>query len=117
VLFDFVFLAIRQHAGGQKRDVPAMAPAWIEKPFHIANYIDIYTCYGRMGGMKAYGLDLRERIVSFVKAGGSKVEAARRFRVARKTVYNYLALVQAGALAPKTSWGSWKKFEPAKVRA
>ena len=67
--------------------------------------------------MKAYGLDLRERIVSFVKAGGSKVEAARRFRVARKTVYNYLTLVQAGALAPKESWGSWKKFEPARVRA
>jgi transposase len=67
--------------------------------------------------MKAYGLDLRERIVSFVKAGGSKVEAAKRFRVARKTVYNYLTLAQAGALAPKESWGSWKKFEPAKVRA
>jgi transposase len=55
--------------------------------------------------------------VSFVKAGGSKVEAAKHFRVARKTVYNYLTLVQAGALAPKTSWGRWKKFEPAKVRA
>jgi transposase len=67
--------------------------------------------------MKAYGLDLRERIVSFVKSGGSKVEAAKRFRVARKTVYNYLTLVQAGTLAPKESWGSWKKFEPAQVRA
>jgi transposase len=67
--------------------------------------------------MKAYGLDLRERIVNFVNAGGSKVEAAKRFGVARKTVYNYLTLVQAGALTPKESWGSWKKFEPAKVRA
>jgi len=67
--------------------------------------------------MKAYALDLRERIVRFVNAGGSKVEAAKRFGVARKTVYNYLALVKAGALAPKASWGSWKKFEPAKVRA
>ncbi len=66
--------------------------------------------------MKAYGLDLRERIVSFVKTGGSKVAAAKRFGVARKTVYNYLTLVQAGALSPKTSWGTWKKFEPAKVR-
>jgi hypothetical protein len=27
--------------------------------------------------MKAYGLDLRERIVSFVKAGGSKVSVTR----------------------------------------
>jgi len=67
--------------------------------------------------MKASGLDLRKRIVSFVDGGGSKVEAAKRFGAARKTVYNYLALVKAGALAPKTSWGSWKKFEPAKVRA
>ena len=67
--------------------------------------------------MKAYGLDLRERVVSFVNAGGSKVEAAQRFRVARKPVYNYLTLVKAGALAPKESWGSWKKFEPAKLRA
>ena len=55
--------------------------------------------------------------MSFVNAGGSKVAAAQRFGVARKTVYNYLALVQAGALAPKVSWGSWKKFDPAKVRA
>ena len=67
--------------------------------------------------MKAYGLDLRERVVGFVKGGGSKVEAAKRFRVARKTVYNYLTLVKTGALAPKESWGSWKKFDPAKVRA
>ena len=67
--------------------------------------------------MKAYGLDLRKRIVSFVDGGGSKVEAAKRFGVARKTVCNYLALVKAGVLAPKTSWGSWKKFEPANVRA
>src|ERR1035441_2285549 len=79
-------------------------------------YLHLYILW-QAWGMKAYGLDLRERIVSFVNAGGSKVEAARRFGVARKTVYNYLALVKAGALAPKASWGTWKKFEPAKVRA
>ena len=67
--------------------------------------------------MKAYSLDLRKRIVSFVKAGGSKAAAAQRFGVARKTVYNYLTLAQAGTLAPKESWGTWKKFDPAKVRA
>ena len=66
--------------------------------------------------MKAYALDLRKRVVSFVNAGGSKVEAAARFGVARKTVYNYLKLVKTGSLTPKASWGSWKKFEPAKVR-
>ncbi len=54
--------------------------------------------------------------MSFIKTGGSKVEAAKRFAVARKTVCNYLTLVQSGALAPKESWGSWKRFAPAKVR-
>jgi len=43
-------------------------------------------------------VDLRKRIVSFIHGGGGKVEAARRFGVARKTVYNYLTLVQAGAV-------------------
>ena len=31
--------------------------------------------------MKAYALDLRERVVKFVLAGGSKVAAARCFSV------------------------------------
>ena len=56
--------------------------------------------------MEAYALDLRERIVSFVKAGGSKVEAARRFQAVRKTVYNYLTLVQAGALIQSIPFGN-----------
>jgi len=37
--------------------------------------------------MKASALDLRERVVKFLQAGGSKVEAARRFAVGRRTVY------------------------------
>ena len=48
--------------------------------------------------MKAYGLDLRERVVQFIQQGGGKVEAARRFAVGRNTVYRYLAAAQAGAL-------------------
>jgi transposase len=61
-------------------------------------------------GMKVYGLDLRKRIVSFVDAVASKVEAAKRFGVARKTVYNYLTLVQARALAPKGKLGQWEEI-------
>jgi len=55
--------------------------------------------------MKAYALDLRERVVKFLQGGGSKVEAARRFDLGRRTVYRYLAAAKAGTLAPKTSWG------------
>lgn len=67
--------------------------------------------------MKAYGVELRERVVEFINAGGSKTEAAKRFKVARRTVYNYLEMAQCGNLTPKESWGSWKKFNPQQVRA
>jgi transposase len=67
--------------------------------------------------MKAYTLDLRERVVKFLQAGGSKAEAGRRFGVARRTVYRYLAAAKAGQLAPKTSWGKWRKLDPQKLSA
>ena len=52
-------------------------------------------------GMKAYALDLRERVVKFIQAGGSKVEAGRRFSLARSTIYRYLTAVKTNTLAPK----------------
>ena len=67
--------------------------------------------------MKAYTLDLRERVVKFLQAGGSKAEAVRRFDVARRTVYRYRAAAKAGTLAPKTSWGKWRKLDPQKLSA
>ena len=66
--------------------------------------------------MKAYALDLRERVVKFIPSGGSKAEAARRFALGRSTVYRYLDAVQAGTLAPKTSWGQWRKLDPQKLQ-
>jgi transposase len=67
--------------------------------------------------MKAYALDLRERVVKFIQGGGSKAEAARRFAVARSSVYRYLAAAQKGALPPKTSWGKWRKLDPQELSA
>jgi transposase len=67
--------------------------------------------------MKAYALDLRERVVKFLNAGGSKAEAARRFDLGRRTVYRYLAAAQTGTLAPKKSWGKWRKLDPEKLHA
>ena len=37
-----------------------------------------------------YSLDLRQRVVEFVQEGGTKAEAARRYRVAPSTVYSWL---------------------------
>ena len=67
--------------------------------------------------MKAYAMDLRERVVKFIQAGGSKAEAARRFALGRSSVYRYLDAVQTGTLAPKTSWGKWRKLDPKKLQA
>jgi transposase len=46
----------------------------------------------------AHSVDLRERVVRFVRGGGSKAEAARRFSVARSCVYDWL---QRKTLEPK----------------
>ena len=40
--------------------------------------------------MRAYSLDLRERIVSAVEKGMTKVEAAKQFGVSRSSLYSYL---------------------------
>lgn len=37
-----------------------------------------------------YSVDLRKRVVEFIAGGGKKSEAARRFSVGRKTIYNWL---------------------------
>ena len=67
--------------------------------------------------MKAYALDLRERVIQFVQAGGTRVEAARRFRLGERSVYRYLAAAKTNTLAPKTSWGAWRKLDPVKLQA
>jgi len=67
--------------------------------------------------MKAYALDLRERVVKFIQGGGSKAEAARRFDLARSSVYRYLIAAQNGTLTPKKSWGHWRKLDPQKLQA
>lgn len=38
----------------------------------------------------SYSTDLRTRVIDYVKGGGSKAEAARRFGVGRHTVYRWL---------------------------
>ena len=62
--------------------------------------------------MKAYSLDLRKRIVAYVNGGGKKTDAARRFGVGRDTVYRFLQAAKTRRLAPKTSWGHWRKIDP-----
>ena len=66
--------------------------------------------------MKAYSLDIRKQIVAYVQKGGGKTEAARRFGVGRETVYRFLKAAASRSLAPKTSWGRWRKLDPQQLR-
>ena len=51
--------------------------------------------------MRAYSLELRERIVRAVQAGHPKAEVAELFGVDRRTINRYLRLDAAGDLTPK----------------
>jgi len=59
-------------------------------------------------------LDLRERVISFVRSGGSKAQAARRFSISRRTVYNWLL---RDDLSPKAHGSRHRKIDKAELRA
>jgi putative transposase len=60
-----------------------------------------------------YSIDLRERVVTFCREGGSKTEAALRFGVTRKTVYTWL---EAPSLEPKKHGRRKRKLDWAALR-
>lgn len=62
----------------------------------------------------SYSIDLRKRVVDFVKAGGGKSEAARRFSVGRQAVYHWL---NREDLTPKPYVRTKMKLDPEAVRA
>ena len=51
--------------------------------------------------MKPYSIDLRERIVAAILAGGSQSAVAAQFGVCVKTVQRYVKRRQEGELAPR----------------
>ena len=70
----------------------------------------------------AYSLDLRERVVEFVEAGGGITKAARLFKVGRATIYKWL---NREDLRPTTverrqrklDWGALRQAVEAKPEA
>jgi len=68
-----------------------------------------------MAGMKPNPLELRARIVGYVDDGGSKAEAARRFKVCRMTVHRYVNASRKGGLSPKPYPGRKRKLVSAEL--
>lgn len=61
--------------------------------------------------MRAYSVDLRERIVKAVKDEKlSKVAVAERYGVSRASVYRYLELEKQGSVAPKRRPGQKQRL-------
>ena len=50
---------------------------------------------------RAYSLDLRKKVISFVAQGGSKRAAAKMFDIGEDTIYRWMRLSKLGNLAPK----------------
>ena len=58
--------------------------------------------------MNSYGVDLRERVVSYVESGGSGISASRLFSVGERTVRRWLSLKkESGSLVPRPHGGGY----------
>ncbi|MBA3791988.1 MAG: transposase [Rubrobacter sp.] len=67
--------------------------------------------------MRAYSLDLREKIVESVKKGVPKSETARRFGVDRATLKRYCKLLdERGTLEPRKAPGKASKLDEGMMR-
>jgi transposase len=62
--------------------------------------------------MRAYSLDLRERIVRAVRRGQSPEVVAAQFEVSARTVKRYLQRAEAGRLAPSPIPGRRREIGP-----
>ena len=62
--------------------------------------------------MKAYSLDLRERIVRARAAGQSEQDVAQRFGVCGRTVRRYWQRHHNGCLSPGTAPGQARRLSP-----
>lgn len=68
--------------------------------------------------MKAYAMDLRQRIISALQDGDSKASVARRFKVSYGTVRNYQQRAEHGALEPRDNRKrALRKFTPESMEA
>jgi transposase len=67
--------------------------------------------------MRAYSLDLRNKIVEAVKCGVPKAEAARTFGVGISSVKRYVKMAEESlSLAPKKAPGKRKKLDERGMR-
>lgn len=58
-----------------------------------------------------YSIDLRKRVIQFLEAGGSAIEAAATFSVTRQSVYNWIKKKkETGCLEDTIQGRPWRKL-------
>lgn len=66
----------------------------------------------------SYSVDMRERVIRFIKEGGTKTEAAQLFKLSRQTLYNWTRKLESrGTLEDPPPRRPWKKIDPHKLKA
>ena len=66
----------------------------------------------------SYSIDLRERVIIFIKQGNSKASASRIFSISRPTIDKWLShLAKTGTLGDPPPTRGWKKLDPKKLQA
>ncbi len=63
----------------------------------------------------SYSIDFRRRVISFIKEGGSKLEAARVFKVNPDTIYEWLK--RGDDLSPRPAKARKRKVDRAALEA
>ena len=72
-------------------------------------------CKLQQGGfVMSYSIDFRQRVVRYVKEGGSKAEASRLFGIERRTLYHWLS---AKDLSPRPATTRKRKLDKAVLAA
>lgn len=62
--------------------------------------------------MNAYSIDLREKVISYLKSGGSRISASKIFSIGERTVRRWIELeAKTKSLKPKPHGGGY----PAKI--
>lgn len=62
-----------------------------------------------------YSIDLREKVVSYVRKGHSKEESAKVFGINVRTVFRWLRKTKQGSLADKKPSRPWRKIDSKKL--
>jgi putative transposase len=66
----------------------------------------------------SYSVETRERVIQFIKEGGTKTEAARLFKLSRQTIHNWTQKLESrGTLEDPPPRRPWKKIDPHKLKA